>query len=129
MFSSILPLPLSNPLGSHPPGFDGGLWSLPLVLRGGLGTNFSFVGGPRSLILQIASCKLVGLKAFTQPFKGSINPSVKRIMSLVYDTSCTMIASLYNSSMYTSGSPVFLICVSSRKCYSGSPWSNLLMSL
>jgi len=129
IFSSNLPLPLSNPLGSCPPGFIRRLWSLPPALRGGLGTNFGFAASSRSLVFQIASYRLVGLKSLTQPFKGSINPLVKSIMSMVRDTSYTMTANLWNSSMCTSGVPVCLSCVSSHKCNSGSPWSNLSMSL
>jgi hypothetical protein len=129
MLSSILPLPLSNPLGSLPSWFIGGLWSLPPMFRGGLGTNFGFAAGPRSLVLQIAYCKLVGLKSLTQTFKVSIKPSVKRIISLDCDTSCTMSASLWNSSIYTSRALVCVSCVSSLKCSSGSPSSNLSMSL
>ena len=97
--SSILPLPRSNPLGSLPPWFIGGLSSLPPWFRGGLGVNLAFVAYPKSLVFQVASCKLVGLKTLTQPLKGSINPSMKSIISLDWDTSCTITAILWNSSI------------------------------
>jgi hypothetical protein len=91
--------------------------------------NFGLAAGPRSLVFQMASYRLVGLKALTQPFKGSINPSVKSIMSLVGDISCTITANIWNSSMYSSSIPVCLSWVNSQKCNSGSPRSNLSMSL
>jgi hypothetical protein len=56
--------------------------------------NFGLAVGPRSLIFQMASYRLVGLKALNQPFKGSINPSVKSIMSLVGNISSSIIANL-----------------------------------
>jgi hypothetical protein len=70
--------------------------------------NFGLAAGPRSLVFQMASYRLVGLKALTQPFKGSINPSVKSIMSLVGDISCTITTNLWNSSMYASAVPICL---------------------
>ena len=76
--------------------------------------NFGLATRPRSLVLQMDSCKLVGLKALTQPFKGSINPYVKSIMSLVGDISCTITTNLWNSSMYGSAVPVCLSWVSSQ---------------
>jgi len=58
------------------------LWSLLPLFMGGLGENSVFVVDPKSLVFHIASYKLVGLKSLTQPLKGSINPSVKSIISL-----------------------------------------------
>jgi hypothetical protein len=83
--------------------------------------NFCLAAGPKSLVFQMTFYRLVGLKVFTQPFKGSINPFVKSIMSLVRDISSTITANLWNSPMYASVVLVCLIWVSSWKCSSGSP--------